>query len=106
MIVLAVILMAITATYAQNRVEAGSCCQNIPGLSKEQKSSITVLEQQHLKDMQEKQDTRRKSGNYADREAYQAAVKRKVTDHRNAVRNLLHTEQKPFLTIFRRREDR
>ena len=98
MIMMAVILMATNVTYAQrgNRAAAGSCCLNIPGLSDEQKSSITTLEQQHLKEMQEMRDARRKSGNYADRDAYQAEVDRKVTDHRNAVRNLLNTEQKTF----------
>jgi hypothetical protein len=96
MIVLATILMATTTTYAQrgNRGAAGSCCMNIPGLTEEQKTRITGMEQQHLKEMQEMRDARRKSGSYADRDAYQAAVGQKVTDHRNAVRNLLNADQK------------
>jgi uncharacterized membrane protein len=96
MIVLVVFLMATTATFAQrgNRAAANSCCMDIPGLTEQQKTQITTLEQQHQKDMQAMRDARRKSGSYTDRDAYQAAVNQKVTDHRNAVKNLLNADQK------------
>jgi uncharacterized membrane protein len=96
MIVLVVFLMTTTATFAQrgNRAAANSCCMNIPGLTEQQKTQITTLEQQHQKDMQAMRDARRKSGSYTDRDTYQAAVNQKVTDHRNAVKNLLNADQK------------
>lgn len=96
MIVLAVLLMATTTIFAQrgNRAAANSCCMDIPGLTEQQKTQITNLEQLHKKDMQAMRDARRKSGSYTDRDAYQAAVDQKVTDHRNAVKNLLNADQK------------
>lgn len=98
MIVLSVMLMATTSTFAQrgNRATTNSCCMDIPGLTEQQKTQITALEQQHQKDMQAMRDARRKSGSYADRDAYQAAIDKKVSDHRNSVRNLLNTDQKTF----------
>jgi hypothetical protein len=96
MMILAVMLVAATATFAQkgNRATGSSCCMNIPGLSEQQKTEITAMEKQHLQEMQEMRETRRKSGTYADRDAYQTAVERKVTEHRTAVRNLLDADQK------------
>jgi hypothetical protein len=95
-IVLSVMLMATTATFAQrgNRTAANSCCMDIPGLTEQQKTQIIGLEQQHQKDMQAMRDARRKSDSSADRDVYQAAVDKKVSDHRNTVRNLLDADQK------------
>lgn len=96
MILLVVFLMATTATFAQrgNRAAVNSCCMDIPGLTEQQKTQITTLEQQHQKDMQAMRDARRKSGSYTDHDAYQAAFNQKVTDHRNAVKSLLDADQK------------
>ncbi len=95
-LILAVVLISADSAFAQRGRQnfAGSCCSNIPGLTEQQRNQISALEQQHQKEMQEMRDARRKSGSYADRDAYQSAVDQKVANHRNSVRNLLNDDQK------------
>lgn len=100
--VFALIIMLVTtitvSAQKANRMNAeNSCCTNIPGLTAEQKSQITSLEQKHQDEMATMRTERKKSGSYSDRDAYQEAVEQKVQDHRNSVRNLLNEDQK---TIF------
>ncbi len=96
-LILAVILTTGMNSSAQRGPWMGrdySCCLNISGLSEKQKTEIANLVQQHRKEMDEMRRAWQESGSNAGREAHLAAVDKKVSEHRAAVRNLLNPEQK------------
>ena len=94
---LMVIMLTVSmGSMAQRGTRAGnySCCAGIPGLTEKQKTEITALENAHRNEMDKMRAERRKTGNYATRDAYQTAVDEKVTAHRDKVRSLLNEDQK------------
>jgi len=93
----AIFLISVISTSAQRGFRGGNgnfCCINITGLTEEQKSGITKLQQEHRTEMQQTRNARRSSANPEGREAHLALVSQKVSDHRNAIRNLLKDDQK------------
>jgi hypothetical protein len=72
------------------------CCMGIPGLTDQQRTEISNLENQHRKEMDALRSEWRKSGAYSQREAHLTEVDKKVEAHRDAVRKLLNEEQKSF----------
>ncbi|HNX78582.1 MAG TPA: hypothetical protein PKJ24_01810 [Prolixibacteraceae bacterium] len=93
----AILLISVIISPAQKGFRSGNgnyCCNNIPGLTEEQKSGILKLQQEHRTEMQQIRNTWRSSATPEGREAHLALVSQKVNDHRNAVRSLLNEDQK------------
>jgi hypothetical protein len=105
------LLMAVLAIGGLNaRAQSGNRggirfmgCMNITGLTDNQKSEINHLRNQHRKEMNDLHIAWRQTADYTGKDAHRAEVRKKVENHRNAVRNLLNDDQK---VVFDNRQGR
>lgn len=97
-IALTVTLTTAFSTSAQqgknrNKSKAGTCINQISGLSQGQKDQITALETTHQTTMSSLREKRQSATTSSEKDQLRNQMNTEVSNHRNAVRSLLNTGQ-------------
>lgn len=82
----------INETYAQNS-QVYSCIDVLPGLTEDQISAITELEEKHQERMAELRNERRSTINFDEKDLIREEMLENLVTHRSEVKKLLNAEQ-------------
>lgn len=78
----------------------GQCINQISGLNQDQRTKITVLQQEHQKVMDELRQKRRSTTDFTQKEQVREEMNAEVLNYRNNVRSLLNASQQAQFDAF------